>query len=168
MMDVNFKITHSVYFTNLNCDIDLFTFAQNNTNVIYTKTPFDVVSYRHRKIKGSCLIYKTGRIIIHGPRGSVRKFVRKIEKCGVNVNLTKITLLTQSAVYYLKSKVNIHKLVNQMSAEFNPELFHAAYFRKGKLNFIVYNSGCVIITGIKGQKSLNNIVYPTLLELELL
>lgn len=163
------KITHSVYFAELNCRIDLQKLTENNINVIYSKTPFEVVKFRHRKILGSCLIYKNGKIIVHTPtKTSVRKFARIIEQCGFKVKLKKIELLTQSGVYHLKSKVNINKLVTEMRAEYNPEIFHASYFKRDKLNFIVYNSGVVVITGIKGEKSLHNVVYPTLYKLEML
>ena len=46
--------------------------------------------------------------------------------------------------------------------------FHTAYFKRGRVSFIVNNSGVVVITGIKGQKSLIDVVYPVLLELEML
>ena len=128
----------------------------------------EVVTLRHKQIKGSCLIYKNGKIIDHGIKESVRKYPRKIGNCDFRNKLKKIELLTQSGVYYLKSKVNISKLVSEMSAEYNPELFHTAYFKRGRVSFIVYNSGVVVITGIKGQKSLIDVVYPVLLELEML
>ena len=50
---------------------------------------------------------------------------------------------------------------------YEPEMYHTFGIRKNGLYFIVYKSSKVVITGIKNQKMIKDIVYATLLELEI-
>lgn len=145
MMSV--KITHSIYFTNLNCHINLKKLTLANINIVYSRTPFEVVKFNHRFIKGSALIYQNGKMCVHGPKDSVRIYARQVQQNGYNLKIKQIDFITQSCVYYLKSKVNIAKLVNGMDAMYNPEIFHGICFKRGRFNFTVYNRVIVIITG---------------------
>ncbi len=46
--------------------------------------------------------------------------------------------------------------------------FPAAMFRKETVHFTCFHTGSVLITGIKSELLLDDVVVPTLLELELL
>jgi TATA-box binding protein (TBP) (component of TFIID and TFIIIB) len=79
-----------------------------------------------------------------------------------------IRLSTRSAVHDLKGKVNYHKLCRELpNVSYEPEIFHAALLKSGSINFTIFQSGKVCITGIKTSEDEDDIVMPILLELEL-
>ncbi len=79
-----------------------------------------------------------------------------------------IKLATMSASYKLCSKLNLETVIRIYNGSYEPELFPAAMFRKGTVHFTCFHTGSVLITGIKSETILDDVVLPTLLELELL
>ena len=71
--------------------------------------------------------------------------------------------ITISAVYTLSGRIPL----TCSMFKYEPELFNAATMYKGRVHFRVYNSGKVIITGISNEHVLENVVNPTLMEMEL-
>jgi TATA-box binding protein (TBP) (component of TFIID and TFIIIB) len=49
--------------------------------------------------------------------------------------------------------------------KYDPELFPAIMFKRQGIHFTLHFSGTLLITGIKGHRDLENVVYPTILEL---
>lgn len=161
------RITHTIYTTNLYCYLDLKDITKRNSNIICTDHPFKMITWRHPKIKDTCLMYESGKLICHGTKSALRKYCRLLQKQGYPIHFTRIRLVTMSAMHVLNSPVNYSKLVSNMrQISYEAEFFHAPILRKEKLSFIIYQSGKVIITGIKSQKHIDDIVYPTLLEIE--
>ena len=62
------------------------------------------------------------------------------------MNLTATTRLT----------LNFEKLKRHPEAEYEPELFPAIYFRKGKEVTAVFHSGKIIMTAIKSEIRVND------------
>ena len=134
--------------TDLKCALDLKHIALNTRDVVYTLKPFTVLRWKHKKIGGTCMVYASGKIIHHGEKYQLRKYARLLQKLGYNVCLNNIKLVTQSATYTLPS-VNYEHLVKTMRATYEPEIYHACIFKRGRMSFTVYKSGKVVITGIK-------------------
>ena len=61
-------------------------------------------------------------------------------------------------MYTLKNVVDYNKFVKIPGASYEPEIFHALCIRTKGLYFIVYKSGKVVITGIKNQSMISNII----------
>ena len=161
-------ITHTAMSCELGCTIDLVRVASCSRDVVYKKVPFDVLTWHHKKIRCTCLLYRTGKMICHGNKSQLRQYARILQKLGYPVHLSKVKLITQSAVYQLKNIVNYLEMAKFSGAVYEPEICHALGIRQNGLYFIVYKSGKVVITGIKNQKMINDIVNPTLLEIEIL
>ena len=167
------KITNIVVYADLNCSFNLKPLAQTLNNVIYNPSKFNALIWNHRHIKGNCLLFKNGRMICNGTsrwkdaRKSLRQYTRILQKLHYTVQLKSIKLITMSAAYTLSTKVNYSTLLTHFShVTYEPELFHAAMLKKNNINFTVFHTGKVIITGIK--EDLNVTVNPTLMEIELL
>ena len=75
-----------------------------------------------------CMMYKSGKIIHHGSKDQLRKYIRLIQKMGMRVKLRRIILVTMSGVAYL-SKPNFEKLVHTLDATYEPELFHGCILK---------------------------------------
>ena len=166
------RITNIVCGANLNCQLDLTEIARKSTHVIYNPRKFNGLIWRHRNIKCTCLVFRSGKIICPGIRQSsdikicIRKYARLIQTLGFDVKLTHMKLITRSACHDLRRSVDYLKIVKYLNGQLEPEIFHAVNIKRGKIHFIVYKTGKVIITGIKRDRDIQNIVQPLLLELE--
>ena len=114
------------------------------------------------------MVYTSGKIICHGEKKDLRRYGRTLQKMGYPIKLTKITVLTRSATYVLTEKPNFKNIVKMMGGRYEPEIFQALEIKRTGVCFLVYKSGKVVITGIKSERLLEDIVNPTLLELECL
>lgn len=155
-------VTHRVFMTDVSCSLNLRYIAMNTRDVVYTKVPFHVLRWKHKKIGGMCMVYASGKIIHHGEKMQLRKYVRLLQKMDFPIRLQKISLVTQSATFMLPN-VNYELLVNECGAQYEPEVFHACILKKNEMTFTIYNSGKVVITGIKNLDEANG----TLIEIAL-
>jgi transcription initiation factor TFIID TATA-box-binding protein len=55
-----------------------------------------------------------------------------------------------------------------MQATYEPELFPAAMFKRGNVHFTCFCNGTILVTGIKTQRMMEDVVMTTLMELEVL
>ena len=94
------------------------------------------------------MVYGNGKIIHHGSKGQMRKYIRLIQQMGFKVSLKNIMLVTMSAVSHLKTP-NFKNLVQTFGATYEPELFNGCIVKHNNMSFTIYGSGKVIITGIK-------------------
>lgn len=159
-------VTHSIYMSDLKCEIDLYKLVFATSNIIYRETPFKVCIWRLRGLNSTCMVYHTGVILVHGSKKSLRQYARVLQKIGFSVHLKKISLVTKSMVYTMSKPLEYKDVVKYFDGEYNPEIFHGVIFKKKKVNFTVYNSGKVIITGIRGEKMIDEIVNPVIRDLE--
>ena len=63
--------------------------------------------------------------------------------------------------------MDIKTLADQKTVVYEPELFPTLNFKRDVVNFCRYHTGKVVITGIKCISQIDNVVLPTLIELEL-
>ena len=81
--------------------------------------------------------------------------------------LSDLRVLTMSAVHTLSGRIRYPNLVMGMGATYEPEVFHAAMIRRGGVHFTVFATGKVVMTGIKDEQCIDNLVYPTLMEIDI-
>lgn len=166
-------ITNVVVQADLQVKIDLTYLTNHSRDVQYDPARFTGVIWRHKKIGGSCLVFSNGKINCNGNKNlaeakrRVRQYARLIQKQGFPVLLKTIHLITMSAVHIISSPLNLKEVHETLGAVYEPETLNAAILKKQRMNFNCFQSGAVVITGIRSMRDLNNIVYPTLLELEL-
>ena len=103
------KLTHRVIYSDLECLLNLRDMAETTVNIEYHSLPFERLLWRHRKIRCTCMIYSTGKIICQGGKEQMRRYVRLVERMGYPVRMKKIKTLTMSAVYTLQGKVDYCK-----------------------------------------------------------
>ena len=96
----------------------------------------------------------------------MRKYARILFKMGYPVSLTKVKIATCSSVYSLINGVNYFKMMKLPAATYEPEIYHALNIKRKRVHFTVCRSGKVVITGITSERVIDDIVNPTLLELE--
>ena len=167
------KLTNVVYQGDMNCEINLKDLTQNLTNIRYDPRTFPGVIYQNRKIGGNCLIFSNGKINCNGycenfmlGRKRLRQYARIIQKLGYTVTLTKVRLVTASAVHKLSGRVNVNTLSRFFTCSYDPELFPAVMFRRKGIHFTCHLKGTILITGIKRARNIDDIVYPALVEIE--
>lgn len=164
------RYTHRIYSANVSCKLDLKDIALRSHNVKYTKTPFHMLEWKHKKIGGTCLVYTSGKVMCHGDKQMMRKYCRVIQKLGYPVRLKDTKLCTASAVYDLKTTVDYKHLVQKFpQVSFHPELFHAPILKlEQNVSMTIFHSGKIIIAGVTSEDIAYDVVLPKLLEMELL
>ena len=163
------QVTNVVVQTDLQVTIDLTYLTNNTKDIRYDPKLFSAAIWQHRKIGGNCLVFRNGKLNCTGNRSILqakkrtRQYARVLQKMGFSFVLKKIDLVTISAVHTLSSTLDFSKTCAILGATYNPEIYNAAMLKKGRVHFNCFHTGKVVITGIKNI----NVIYPTLLELEL-
>ena len=98
----------------------------------------------------------------------LRRYARIVQRLGYVVRLSEVRLVTASAVHKLSGRINVKSLSRIPDFQYNPELFPAAMLRRQGIHFTCHLGGSVLITGIKHSTDLDNVVFPTMVEIELL
>lgn len=165
------EYTNVVVSADLQCILNLRQICLTNLNVEYNPSKFSGLIWRNKRFQVTFLLFSTGKISCSGARSykkahaAVRSLGRKLQKQGYNIKLQKIKLVTASAFYNLGRCVKYSDLILNLNFNHEPELFHAPYLKIDGINFTVFSTGKIIITGIKSKKQVNNIVLPTLIEI---
>ena len=100
-------------------------------------------------------------------RQRLRQYARQLQRLGYPVSLKKIKMVTASASHSLSDRLDIMTLANERMVVYEPELFPALNFKMDCVNFCCFHKGKVVITGIKCISHIDDVVLPTLIELEL-
>ena len=167
------ELTNVVVQADLSCSINLRCLANSTRDIKYDPHKFIGAVWHHRSIGGNCLVFHNGKVncngnkTIHQAKKRLRQYARLLQRHGFAVNLKKIIVVTISAVHRLSSRLNLKDLCEMLRATYNPELLNAAILKKKRINFNCFQSGAVVITGIRRMRDLDKVIYPTLLELEL-
>lgn len=168
------RFTNVVCLTDLASTFDLRHIALQVTNVRYDPKRFNGLIWQHKKIGGTCLLFGSGRLVCNGnltltvARKRIRQYARCLEKLGYPVTLTRIHVVTRSAVHTLSQQINCAAFSSHVvGASYEPEIMNAVMVKRESIHFTCFPSAKVIITGIKTRTCLDRVVYPTLLEMEL-
>ena len=155
--------TNVVASTNLGLDIDFDRFTNEFGHIIKNPKMQNLI-WRHPKITGTSL-FRNGYISVHGCKSvgqakkSVRQFARLLQRRGYVPELNRIKINTISGVYRSDiRRLDLKKLSNKTGIWYELEIFSAAIFTHGKIKFLIYSSGILVITGIKvgDEKKLSN------------
>ena len=146
------SITHSVYTCQLHESVDLTFVANHSRDAVYTHQPFHRLLWKDRRVGGTCLLYSNGKMIQHGTKRQLRRYLRLLQKMGLDISFSKIRLVTQTAVAYM-SNVNYNALQANLNATYEPELFHACQLRRCGMHFTIFKIGKVVITGVKSVQA---------------
>ena len=168
------KITNVVYSAHLGCSMDLAGLCQRLWNCRYDPRTFPGLIWQHRLIGGNCLVFASGAINCNGKavsfeegRQRLQKYARKLQNLGCPVRLRDIKILTVSASHALSTGLDLNSLAQDRIVLYEPELFPALNFKMGGINFCCFHTGKVVITGIRTMAQIDDVIYPTLIELEL-
>nr|XP_022316631.1 TATA-box-binding protein 2-like [Crassostrea virginica] len=164
------QLTNVVVQARLNCDLDLRALANAMVNVRYDPTRFSGLIWQHRNIGGNCLLFANGKVNCNGKCDTIqqgvrrlRRYSRLLQRKGCHVTLSNVRVLTVSASHRLDGRVTLER--NPYDFRYEPELFPAVMFTRKGIHFTLHLSGALLITGIKKSRDLENVVYPTVLEL---
>lgn len=167
------RLTNVVYQGEMNCVINLKQLTTQLVNVRYDPLKFPGFFFQHRKIGGNCLIFSNGKINCNGACDSfdtglkrLRSYARYIQQIGYDVVLTNVQPVTASAFHKLSSRLDLNSISPALNFSYDPELFPAVMMRRNDIHFTCHLCGSVLITGIKRPKDLDEIVYPTIVEIE--
>ena len=162
------QLTNVVCMVHLKCEIDLKHLVSASRDVIYDPRKHNCLIWRHKKIRGCCILSKSGKMMCNGAASStqeakkrVRRYARLVQKAGFSIVLDTIRVVTMSAVHTLNQSLDLKQLYSQMGGIYEPELFPALMVKRNGIHFSCFRTGKVIITGIKNMED----VYPTILEL---
>jgi TATA-box binding protein (TBP) (component of TFIID and TFIIIB) len=98
----------------------------------------------------------------------VRQYARLLQKMGFNVNVSKICLQTMTLTYNLGAPLNLIDFTKiQDGVSYEPEIFPAVMLRSSSVNFTIFRSGKVIVSGVKNIKAVEKLFLPILLNMKL-
>ena len=168
-------ITNSVYSASIGCPVDLRRLCYRLVGVRYDPRLFPGLIWQHKTIGGNCLVFSNGVINCNGKVSSakegyqrLRRYARCLQKLGYPAVLNDVKWVTLSASHTLSTTLDLQQLATERPLViYEPELFPSANFKVEGVNFCCFQSGKVVMTGIKSLKQINDIIYPTLIELEL-
>lgn len=168
------RITNVVYSANLRCPIDLWQLHNRLGDANYNPKRFSGLVWRHGSIRGCCLLFRNGKIICNGAAANfndgeirLRRYARQLRRLGYEIRLSDVKLITTSACHTLSGSIDWLTFCRESGSSYEPEIFPAVMFKKERIHFSCHLNGKLIITGIKSTEDLEDIVYPTLIELEL-
>lgn len=162
-------ITNIVCMVNLKVQFNLKALCYKLCNAIYNPFKFSSIIWKHKKLKGTCLVFSNGKLIMNGfkskqeMRKNGRKFIRILQKksCLKLLNFN-FKIITMSASYRLSGRIDLYLFSN-----YEPEICNSVMLKREDVTFLIFASGTIIVTGIKSMKCIDTIVYPVIMELEL-
>jgi transcription initiation factor TFIID TATA-box-binding protein len=167
--------TNIVCTANLGCPIDLRDLTNCCENIRYNPKTFSAAFWKHLVVGGTCMIFANGKICVNGKTSTpedaqkrVRRYARLVQKRGWPVVLKSIKIITMSAYYRVECTLSMDALVRGMNATFDPELFPAAMLKREGIHVTCFSNGKILVTGIRNERKMEDVVMPTLIELELL
>ena len=167
-------ITNVVCSAYLSYSFDLRQLCYRLTNVRYDPRRFPGLIWQHRSIGGNCLVFSNAIINCNGKATSLnegkkrlRRYARRLQKLGYPIHIRGTKILTVSACHTLSESLDLRTLATEREVTYEPELFPAINFKNDGVNFCCFHTGKVVLTGIKSLSQIDEVVYPTLIELEL-
>lgn len=121
------------------------------------------------------MLFPNSKMIVNGKARSlkeakrrVRRYARVLQRMGWHVQLKHIQVQTISASFKVEGPFNLSNIVRYYGGNYEPELFPAAMFTKDAIHFTCFQSGAILMTGIKREIQIYDTCIPVLIELPLL
>lgn len=171
------RITNIVCSAYLGCPIDVEELAGLLDGVKYEPNRMRGLSWKPKgeKKMPTFRIYPSGKMVCFGIadidtiQPTLEKFADFAKNLGFpRVSLSKVKIVTMSAVHDMKQKLHLSKLANSLGGSYEPELFPGLLLRAEGLHYTIHHTGKVIITGVKALHDLDNKVWPTILMADVL
>ncbi len=166
--------TNVVCSADLRCSLPLKQVCYQLLNVRYDPARFPGLIWQHKRIGGNCFIFSNGKIQCQGKASHLqegiqrlRRYARSLQRLGYAVTLNNVRVTTATMFHTLSAPLDLKLLVQERQLIYEPELFPAANFKVENVTFSCFLNGKVIITGIKKTRDIDDVVMPTLIELEL-
>lgn len=167
-------MTNVVCSAHLGCNVNLRELCYQLSNVRYDPARFSGLIWQHRRVGGNCLVFSCGIIQCQGKARSLkegrcrlRRYARILQKTGLCVVLQNTKVLTASAFHVLSAPLDLNTFVKERQLLYEPDLFPTVNFQREGITFSCFHNGKIIITGIKNRSDVDQIIYRTLIELEL-
>ena len=145
--------------------LNLQEIVRDNDDMSYDPKKFTSAVWRGQY--GTLQLFPNGKITHSGkpiglsPRQCIEKYLEMLRSQGHSVHLSHVRTVSRAALYRLSGKINLCTIPG---ADYNPEIFNAAFVKRGGAAFSVFHTGAVVITGIKDIDQ----TLGVLVELELL
>ena len=152
--------------------LDLGQLTKRLTNVIYKPKTFSGLIWKQRTIGGCCLLFSNGKMIVSGfgslesCKKGLRQYARLIQKKIGEGVLTSVRVVTMTLLADLKQKLCLESLALSLEGQYEPELFNALTLKKNKIHFSVFQSGKIVIAGVKSLKIINDVILPYLVDIQ--
>ena len=167
------KHENVVVSSDLHCILDLQDICRRSLFVTYNKSKFPGLIWRHKKIKGTCLMFKSGKIVCNGVKSfsdaktSIRQYSRLVQKLGYKIQLSYIKLVTITASSSLDSNINLKSIYKSYNSFYEPEIFPSLRLKLDGISYSIFKNGKVVITGIKSASDIADKVQPSLIDFSL-
>ena len=172
------KLVNQTVCAQLNCRLNLKHIARTTKDVECSRK-ISAVIIRLRKPKSTAMIFQNGKITVTGTtslfdaKKAMRRFARKIQKCGYDVKISNFNI--NNKVYSIDSKIkvdlrNLQNVIRKKSS-FEPELFGGLIYKSEYGGATIYQSGKINIYGITKISNANKVrdeMYSFILESQLL
>jgi len=167
-------LTNVVCSAHLGCTLHLRELYNQLDTTRYDPSRFPGLIWPHKTIKGNCLLFSNGKMQCQGKAQTLeegiqrlRKYAGELQKLGLAVKLKEIKVVTASAFHTLSNVLDLNLLVKERQLIYEPELFPTAILKEGGVTFSCFHNGKIVMTGIKKASDVDQVVTPTLTELEL-
>ena len=136
-------------------EIDLRVLARDLPNVVYNPGRFSGMVWKHKGIGGCCLLFTNGKMIINGfdsiseCRLGTRHYALLLQKKTRGGHLRRIKIVTMTVVADIERKLCLEEMAVALKGHYESELFNALTLRKGKIHFTFFQSGKIVVTGLK-------------------
>ena len=163
------RITNIVLEIHLSERIDLTKVQECYPNRCHRKM-INALVWSLPNCHAKCLVFAKGYLNIGGKKSEedLLVYIKELRRLGYeSLSILDKKVLTMSAVHTLTGRIRYPELVLGMGAMYEPEVFHAAMIHRGGVHFTIFTTGKVVMTGIKDQRCIDNLVYPTLMEMDI-
>ena len=167
-------LSNLILSADLGCVFDLTALARVLCNVEYNTRRFNALIWRHKRIRGTILLFSSGKVTIlncnsfQEGKCSIRIFARILQNrhnCAVK-SVKNVKIVTASLHFALGIKINLNELNKTFpQCQYEPELCNSASIRQGNVHIAVHSTGSVLITGVKSVTAVDEIVQPLLMKL---
>ena len=184
------EINNIIISANLGNNLYLNNIALKLKNVDYNLNKSSNLTLKAKNCKIIATIFSNGKMICSGAKNekeskaSCVKYAKIIKKIENNVDLKDLKIQNMVATFDVRFKINLDKLFKEINTLINnskkfgnnynyckynkneyPGLVF--YMNDSKINFVVYETGKVVLSGAKSRNEINDVfknIYPLLIE----
>ena len=184
------EINNIIISANLGNNLFLNNIALKLKNVDYNLNKSSNLTLKAKNCKIIATIFSNGKMICSGAKNekeskaSCIKYAKIIKKIENNVDLKDLKIQNMVATFDVRFKINLDKLFKEINTLINnskkfgnnynyckynkneyPGLVF--YMNDSKINFVVYETGKVVLSGAKSRNEINDVfknIYPLLIE----